>query len=152
MYVKYSIPLLLQLLKQFILIMCNMCNVHVHLTSYMLHITSSWEPSVAQGTHSQSRRLPALCRKLRFTLRTKSYIHVVHPRRKVQKQKIGLICSLCSTLQFLPWSDLEIELSRISLNFLTIMICLLNISTVALLFFTKSSHNCENYGFFGLKI
>jgi len=33
-----------------------------------------------------------------------------------------------------------------------LVICLLNVSTGFLLCFTKSSHNCENYGFFGLKI
>ena len=50
-------------------------------------------------------------------------MYIVHPRNKIQKQKIGLIVgyvALCawtniyakSTYQFLPWEDLEIELAK----------------------------------------
>ena len=36
--------------------------------SYLILSTIAWEPSVAQGTHSYSRCLPARGRKLRFSL------------------------------------------------------------------------------------
>ena len=35
---------------------------------YVILYILAWEPSVAKGTHSYSRRLPALGRKLRFPL------------------------------------------------------------------------------------
>ena len=36
-------------------------NIHTRLDFFL-----AWEPSVAQGTHTYSRRLPAIGRKLRF--------------------------------------------------------------------------------------